>query len=82
MRTIRGGRSTVRHALDMATLVATRHNPTLKAHYQKLLDAGKKKTVALIACMRKFLARDRTTNCLARLCPKAAQSSRDDVRSG
>jgi transposase len=39
----------------MATLVATRHNPTIKVHYQKLLDAGKKKKVALIACMRKFL---------------------------
>lgn len=54
-RSIRGGRSTVRHALYMATLVATRHNPLIKTHYQKLLDAGKKKKVALVACMRKFL---------------------------
>lgn len=54
-RSIRGGRSTVRHALYMATLVATRHNPIIKTHYQKLLDAGKKKKVALVACMRKFL---------------------------
>ena len=54
-RSIRGGRSTVRHALYMATLVASRHNPIIKAHYQKLLDAGKKKKVALVACMRKFL---------------------------
>ena len=54
-RSIRGGRSTVRHALYMATLVATQHNPTMKAHYDKLLAAGKKKKVALIACMRKFL---------------------------
>ena len=54
-RSIRGGRSTVRHALYMATLVASKHNPTIKAHYQKLLAAGKKKKVALIACARKFL---------------------------
>jgi transposase len=54
-RSIRGGRSTVRHALYMATLVATRHNPIIKTHYRKLLDAGKQKKVALVACMRKFL---------------------------
>ena len=54
-RSIRGGRSTVRHALYMATLVASRHNPTITAHYEKLLAAGKKKKVALIACARKFL---------------------------
>ena len=34
-RSIRGGRSTVRHALYMATLVATKHNLTIKAHYPK-----------------------------------------------
>ncbi len=54
-RSIRGGRSTVRHALYMATLVTSRHNPVISAHYRKLLDAGKQKKVALVACMRKFL---------------------------
>ena len=39
----------------MATLVATRFNPVIKAFYQRLLEAGKPKKVALTACMRKLL---------------------------
>lgn len=54
-RTVWGGRSQVRAALYMATLVATRHNPVIKAFYQRLLEAGKAKKVALTACMRKLL---------------------------
>jgi transposase len=54
-RTIWGGRSRVRAALYMATLVGTRHNPVLRVFYQRLLAAGKPKKVALTACMRKLL---------------------------
>lgn len=54
-RHISGGRPRVRAVLYMATLVATRHNPVVKALYQKLLAAGKPKKVALVACMRKLL---------------------------
>lgn len=54
-RTTIGGRATVRKALYMATLVATRYNPVIRAHYQKLLGTGKQKKVALVACMRKML---------------------------
>lgn len=54
-RRIWGGRATVRAALYMAALVATRHNPTIKEFYQKLLNVGKVKKVALVACMRKLL---------------------------
>jgi transposase len=54
-RAIYGGRTTVRNALYMATLVATRHNPVIHAYYQRLCDAGKKKMVALIAAMHKLL---------------------------
>lgn len=54
-RHILGGRTTVRTALYMATLVATRCNPVIKTFYQHLLDAGKPKKVALTACMRKVL---------------------------
>lgn len=54
-RTIWGGRSDVRRTLYMATLTAVRHNPILKIHYERLLDAGKRKKVALVACMRKLL---------------------------
>jgi transposase len=54
-RKIFGGRIRVRPALYMATLVATRFNPVIKAHYQHLLSKGKEKKVALTACMRKLL---------------------------
>ena len=54
-RSVWGGRRQLRAALYMATLVATRHNPTLRACYERLLAAGKAKKVALTACMRKLL---------------------------
>ena len=54
-RCISGGRASLRAALYMATLVATRFNPVIKTFYQRLLTAGKPKKVVLVACMRKFL---------------------------
>ena len=50
-----GGRAHVRTALYMPTIVAVRHNPELKSFYDRLLDAGKPKKLALTACMRKLL---------------------------
>jgi len=52
---IGGGRATARWALYMAALVASRHNPLLKAFYRHLLAAGKPKMVALVAVARKAL---------------------------
>lgn len=54
-RTIAGGRSTVRTALYMAALVASRRNPVIAPHYRKLRHAGKPAKQALVACMRKLL---------------------------
>jgi transposase len=54
-RSIWGGRRSVRSALYMATLVATKWNPVIKPYYQRLLAAGKAKKAALVACMRKLL---------------------------
>ena len=54
-RLVWGGRAAVRTALYMSALVATRHNPTIRAFYVRLVGAGKPKKVALIACMRKLL---------------------------
>jgi transposase len=54
-RMIWGGRAEVRAVLYMGTLVATRHNPLIKAFYERLLAAGKVKKVALVACMHKLL---------------------------
>ena len=54
-RMIFGGRAPVRCALYMATLVAMRHNRVIRTFYQRLLEAGKPKKVAIVACMRKLL---------------------------
>jgi len=54
-RSIQGGRPDIRQVLYMAALSATRHNPVIKVFYQRLLAAGKKKKVALVACMHKLL---------------------------
>jgi transposase len=54
-RTIFGGRAGLRRALYMPTLVATTHNPVIRAFYQRLIGAGKAKKLALIAAMRKLL---------------------------
>ncbi len=54
-RYISGGRPDVRSILYMATLTATRCNPVIREMYQRLLKTGKKKKVAIVACMRKLL---------------------------
>jgi transposase len=54
-RTTWGGRASVRAALYMATLSAMRYDPTIAAFYQRLLQAGKLKKVAIVACMHKLL---------------------------
>ena len=52
---IAGGRKSVRSALFLASLVACRHNPVLKAFRQRLIDAGKAKMLVVIAAARKLL---------------------------
>ena len=54
-RFVWGGRARVRAALYMAALVASKHNPRIRAFYGRLVAAGKPKKVALVACMRKLL---------------------------
>lgn len=54
-RTTWGGRASVRSVLYMAALSASQHNPVIRAFYERLLEAGKPKKVALTACMRKLL---------------------------
>jgi transposase len=54
-RTIAGGRAEVRNALYMATLAAIRWNPVINKHYHGLVDRGRPKKVALVACMRRLL---------------------------
>lgn len=54
-RTTWGGRAPVRAKLYMAALSASQHNPVIRAFYERLIEAGKPKKVALTACMRKLL---------------------------
>jgi transposase len=62
-RTTGGGRAAVRAALFMATVAAVRFNPILRLRYQHLLQAGKPKKVALVACMHTLV---RTLNAMLR----------------
>lgn len=54
-RFIRGGRSHVRAVLYMAMLSTIQCNPVFKATYTRLVNAGKPKKVAIIACVRKMV---------------------------
>lgn len=54
-RSIWGGRAPVRAVLYMAAIVAANHNPQIRPFYERLLEAGKAKKTALVACMRKLL---------------------------
>lgn len=56
-RVIRGGRRRLRRALYMAAITAVRFNVWIKPMYQRLLERGKVKKVALIACGRKLIVR-------------------------
>jgi len=55
-RHIYGGRAQLRRALYMAALTAARHNPAIKAFYQRLRANHKPFKVAITACMRKLLS--------------------------
>jgi transposase len=54
-RRIWGGRAALRSVLYMAALSSKSHNPVIERFYNHLLEAGKTKKVALVACMRKLL---------------------------
>lgn len=54
-RMINGGRAYVRATLYMGAVVAMRHNPVIKAFYQRLVERGKSKKLALTACVHKML---------------------------
>jgi transposase len=54
-RKTKGGRASIRRVLYMAALSASKCNPVIRAFYQCLLNRGKEKKVALVACMRKML---------------------------
>ncbi len=54
-RSIKGGRSSVRSVLYMATLSAIRFNPIIRVFAERLKKAGKLPMVTIVACMRKLI---------------------------
>jgi transposase len=54
-RRIRGGRAHSRTALFLSAMVAIRYNSDIKRFYERLLQTGKHKKVALTACIRKIV---------------------------
>lgn len=50
-----GGRAKIRRVLFMVALGGIRYNPVIKEYYERLLNRGKEKKVALVACMHKIL---------------------------
>lgn len=52
-RMIKAGRKTVRNSLYMSAMAAKRANPDMAGFFDRLVQNGKKKKVALIAVMRK-----------------------------
>ena len=54
-RMVWGGRASVRSALYMSILSATKWNPVIRVFYQRLRAQGKPPKVAMVACMRKLL---------------------------
>ena len=54
-RRSRGGRAHSRTALFLSAMVAIRYNPDIKRFYERLLQTGKHKKVALTACIRKIV---------------------------
>jgi transposase len=60
---IQGGRTSVRRAVYLPAVVATRFNPDMKAKYEQLISTGKCKKLAITAVMRKLIV---TANALLR----------------
>lgn len=50
-----GGRADVRTQLYMPTLVAIRHNPSIRMFYERKIAEGKKPMLAIMAAMRKLI---------------------------
>ena len=54
-RFIRGGRHKVRTVLYVSMMSAIQSHPKIKPMYERMVEAGKPKKVAIVACMRKQL---------------------------
>jgi transposase len=50
-----GGRREVRSRLFMPTLTAIKHNTVIRNYYTRLINEGKCKMIAIVACMRKLI---------------------------
>ena len=55
VRHVVGGRCDVKRTLFICSLVAIQKDPIMRAFYEKLIQKGKKKMVAIVAVMRKMI---------------------------
>ena len=62
-RSIAGGRTSVRGVLYMAVLTAIRRGSPFRPFYERLIQRGRPRRVALVAVMRKLLV---TLNAIVR----------------
>lgn len=54
-RRVRGGRPELKRILFTAAMTAARYDPSLSIFYQRLINSGKKRIVAIVAVMRKII---------------------------
>lgn len=54
-RKIRGGRHRIRTVMFMAMMSTIQSNPKFKVMFKRMVDEGKPKKVAIVACMRKMI---------------------------
>ena len=54
-RRVKGGRPEVKRVLFMSAMAAIRYNQAFRDFYVRLIGAGKKKLVAIVAVMRKMI---------------------------
>lgn len=54
-RKVRGGRTEIKRLLFLPAMTAARHDPNIKAFHERLVKAGKKPILALVAVMRKII---------------------------
>ena len=54
-RTVSRGRANVKRALFMAAMASRNHDPAMRAFFERLVQNGKPKMVAIVAVMRKIV---------------------------
>jgi transposase len=76
------GNAKLQRALWRPTIIAVRVNSWLRAYHQRLLGAGKRPKVALVACMRKLLTAVLSVACSRRRTSRKTSNQGGNVLFG